>query len=134
MPASLDHVRQKLGWAAKHLDTLKVEIARYYSTKPGELVTEDDFDTNTQWLTFKRKPVPDPILFTAGDVIQNIRAIVPKDSMKLSGEGRAVHSLAYPVERPLQRLSGCSRTTRGRRRISFGFSMICATSTSTVGF
>src|SRR5437899_2073608 len=75
MAASLDPVRQKILWAAKHLDALEVEIIRYFDTDPAEVVTEDDFEAKTKWVTFKlRKPVPDPILFITGDVIQNLRS------------------------------------------------------------
>jgi hypothetical protein len=73
--ASLDSVRQKILWAAKHLKSLDAETTMYFDQKPGEVVAETDPDTNRIILRFSEKiPVPPAIPLAIGDALQNLRS------------------------------------------------------------
>jgi hypothetical protein len=75
MAEGIEAVRQKILWADHHFKFLEIEIPRYFSQKPGELVTDDKSDPKVVFFNFHlTTPVPDNIGFIVGDVLQNLRS------------------------------------------------------------
>jgi hypothetical protein len=77
--ASLESVRIKVARASEHLESLKLEIARYYATKPAEFVADptiytDDAGEQYVFGSFKSDAPPSHIAIVVGDVLQNLRS------------------------------------------------------------
>jgi|HubBroStandDraft_1064217.scaffolds.fasta_scaffold192752_1 hypothetical protein len=73
--ASLESVRQKVFHAYMHLETLKSEMMRYFSTNPCAMVRDADSTPENPTFSFAtRKPIPQRLPFIIGDCLQNLRS------------------------------------------------------------
>jgi len=73
--ASLYSVETKIIWAGKHFQRLEAEAQRYFQNNPGEVVMEQDLQTNRPVPSFRSKtPIPPEISLIVGDIVQNLRS------------------------------------------------------------
>jgi hypothetical protein len=103
---SLESLKGKLGWAKKHLETLRDELAPHERSGAHSITAEHDADTSEYIFKVRGIAEAKPEWgYIAGDCLHNLRSALDQLVLQLARLGQGgrrlteaeVHSCAFPV-------------------------------------